>query len=108
MPRVCGSAVSTTDGPLESDKCRDKQKKPAHSAWCAGFPYLKCRFIHPPIPGEVDVVCSSRQVFWLAIHPRGRLPDQAISGIRPFVLAHSGGSAGVSNPSSLQGPCGLR
>lgn len=49
---------------------------------------------------------SIRQVFWLAIHPPGRLPDLSISGIRPFVLAHSGGSAGALNPASLQALAG--
>ena len=43
----------------------------------------------------------SRQVFWLAIHPPGSLPNLLVSDILPFVIAYSGGSAGDSHPSSL-------
>ncbi len=38
----------------------------------------------------------------------GRLPGFSTSGIQPFVIAYSGGSAGDLHPSSLSSPCGHR
>jgi hypothetical protein len=60
--------------------------------------------------GRDDAACASpgsgRQVFWLATHPRGRLPGRQLRPVTrwPFVIAHSGGTAGDSHPSSLFSP----
>ena len=74
----------------------------------ADLPFLRsyCRRPTTQVPWAFAVVLYRWQVFWLASHPPGAFPVLKTSGIVPFVVAYSGGSAGELHPSSLSSPCG--
>jgi len=74
----------------------------------ADLPFLRsyCRRPTTQVPWAFAVVLYRWQVFWLASRPPGAFPVLRTSGIVPFVVAYSGGSAGDLHPSSLSSPFG--
>lgn len=112
--RVAGGCVAVgAEGTARRDLCRGRdEKKPARdharaSRFRSAFALSSCL---GKSRGRDDAPCASpgsgRQVFWLANHPRGRLPGRQLRPVTwwPFVIAHSGGTAGDSHPSSLFSP----
>ena len=94
-----------------SDLHRGKrQKKSPHvHRQHADFSYLKpCDAV--PLSLYHGELLSARIMAGLLARDSssGRLPGLSTSGILPFVLAYSGGSAGASHPSSLLSPHGHR
>jgi len=96
MGKLLSLRIMSRGKELAGARQSEKEKSPHAPKRHADFPNLKPCLLDAtlPIPGESMCGFNQRQVFWLAIHSPGAFPIHCTSGQLPFVLAHSGGSAG--------------